>query len=261
MSIQAVSWVLDHSVTVKLERLVLISLANHANEAGECWPSIKRIASEAGTSPLQARRTLIALEEGNHIARRLNAAPDVRIPNDKRPNLYRILDGGAREVPPWWNDSAQSAESSAQSDTAGVPTASERGRATSTPNHHGSIIDPSVEPSLLDADAPSDDSFETFWRAYPRKVGKPAARKAWGKAVKAAAKQRPDYAVASIVDAAIRYREDPNRQDIYTPYPQKWLNEERWNDPALPSRFTNGHKPAFADVIVDRSGETGAIDL
>lgn len=48
MSIQAVAWVLDHSESRGVDRLVLISLANHANQDGMCWPAQRTVAKEAG---------------------------------------------------------------------------------------------------------------------------------------------------------------------------------------------------------------------
>jgi hypothetical protein len=48
VSIQAVAWTLEASQSAGLARLVLISLANHANEKDECWPSQRTIAREAG---------------------------------------------------------------------------------------------------------------------------------------------------------------------------------------------------------------------
>lgn len=51
MSIQAVAWVLDHSQSRGLARLVLISLANHAHkDTAECYPAQRTIAAEAGIS-------------------------------------------------------------------------------------------------------------------------------------------------------------------------------------------------------------------
>lgn len=48
MSIQAVGWVLDNSASRGVDRLVLISLANHANASDLCWPAQRTIAREAG---------------------------------------------------------------------------------------------------------------------------------------------------------------------------------------------------------------------
>jgi len=48
VSVQAISWVLEHSRAEHGERLVLISLANHAGgEGGRAWPSISTIARES----------------------------------------------------------------------------------------------------------------------------------------------------------------------------------------------------------------------
>lgn len=50
MSIQAVGWVLEQSESRGFPRLVMIALANHANDTHECWPSQRTIAREAGVS-------------------------------------------------------------------------------------------------------------------------------------------------------------------------------------------------------------------
>jgi hypothetical protein len=97
VSIQAMSWVLDHSTTEGAERLVLIALANHAGQspvdgAWESYPGVTTIQREAN---LRRERTvqevLARLVQGGHVERILNGAPDDRIRKDRRPNLYRIL--------------------------------------------------------------------------------------------------------------------------------------------------------------------------
>ena len=63
MSVQAISWVLEHSKARLGARLVLLSIANHANGEGEnAWPSVSRIADEAGMSPRQVKNLLPELE-------------------------------------------------------------------------------------------------------------------------------------------------------------------------------------------------------
>jgi len=65
------------------------------------------------------------------------------------------------------------------------------------------------------------DPFAEFWSAYPRKVGKVAARKAWTSAVK---RVNPDKIIAAV-------REYPFRDDLqYVPHPASWLNGGRWED-------------------------------
>lgn len=51
VSIQAVAWVLANSESKGTARLVLIALANRVGrEDGECWPSLRLIASDAGVA-------------------------------------------------------------------------------------------------------------------------------------------------------------------------------------------------------------------
>lgn len=66
--------------------------------------------------------------------------------------------------------------------------------------------------------------FAEFYAAYPRKVGRGEAEKAWRKAVKHAAPQ-------AIINAAKRYAASRHGQDSkFTPYPATWLNQKRWED-------------------------------
>ncbi len=68
--------------------------------------------------------------------------------------------------------------------------------------------------------------FERWWEAYPHKVGKAAARKAWPKA---AAVASPTELLAGIE----RYR-TTKPADREWCNPATWLNQERWLDePAL----------------------------
>lgn len=64
MSIQAVAWVLEHSKSKGTARLVLIALANRVGrEDGECWPSMRTIASDAGvSSPSTVKEAVEKLE-------------------------------------------------------------------------------------------------------------------------------------------------------------------------------------------------------
>jgi hypothetical protein len=74
-----------------------------------------------------------------------------------------------------------------------------------------------------------EDDWDDFWTAYPRKAAKAAARRAWDKAIRGT-----DPKI--IIDAAHRYREDPNRDDAYTAHAATWLNAGRWEDDPLPPR-------------------------
>lgn len=73
------------------------------------------------------------------------------------------------------------------------------------------------EPPGLSAAA----AFDAFWAAYPKKVGKDAARRAWVKAAR-----RAD--TAKIIDVVRRYPFRPDRQ--YVKDPATWLNAGCWED-------------------------------
>jgi len=73
-----------------------------------------------------------------------------------------------------------------------------------------------------------DDWFDQFWEAYPRKVGKAAARKAFLKLA-----EEGCHAVAG----ARRFANDPNLPPAqFIPHPTTWLNREGWLDEPLPAR-------------------------
>lgn len=93
MSVQAMAWVLqDEHTTRGPDRLVLLALANHANEDAQCWIGVATIMREANIAQERtARAALRALEAAGLIATERQAAPDSRIPANRRPNLYTIL--------------------------------------------------------------------------------------------------------------------------------------------------------------------------
>jgi len=103
--------------------------------------------------------------------------------------------------------------------------------------------------------------FAAFWAAYPRKVSKPTALRAWAKAVR---KADPD----KIVAAAAAFAADPNLPPgQYIPHPGTWLNGERWNDPPLPSRngretqqqaMERGAAKAAQELAAERAARRGA---
>ena len=74
--------------------------------------------------------------------------------------------------------------------------------------------------------------FERFWEAYPRKMGKEEARKAF---------QQVDVPVGVLLDAvsvqkkSAQWKKEGGR---YIPYPANWLNQRRWEDqPACPGQL------------------------
>ena len=68
--------------------------------------------------------------------------------------------------------------------------------------------------------------FEAFWMAYPRRVGKGAARKAFVKA-------RQKATLTEMLNA-LEWQRHQEQWSVnggsYIPHPRTWLNQERWAD-------------------------------
>lgn len=79
------------------------------------------------------------------------------------------------------------------------------------------------------------DPFDDFWAAYPRRVDKQAARKAWRTAIKKHAD--PDRVIAAAhAYAAQRAGQDPH----YTKHPSTWLNAGAYDNTPEPLRLVSG---------------------
>jgi hypothetical protein len=90
--------------------------------------------------------------------------------------------------------------------------------------------------------------FDEFWAVYPIHRDRKAAEIAWAKATTRA---EPD----AIIEAAARYRDDPNRDPAKTKYAQGWLNGDRWQDDPLPSPRDRAPRDRAAEIIREAARE------
>jgi len=75
-------------------------------------------------------------------------------------------------------------------------------------------------------------NFESWWKDYPRKVGKGAARREWEKAVKLAT---PEEIHAGLMrNLAWLQGEYRGPAQDFRPHPRTWLHQERWEDDLSP---------------------------
>jgi hypothetical protein len=79
----------------------------------------------------------------------------------------------------------------------------------------------------------ASDEFIDWYLEYPRKESKGVAEKAYAKARKIASAE-------DLVEGAIRYRDDPNREQQFTKMPATWLNGKCWEDGPLPDKTPQG---------------------
>lgn len=82
--------------------------------------------------------------------------------------------------------------------------------------------------------------FLAFWQAYPRKVGKDAAAKAFAKAMGRITEDDPLAVILAGIERALPGWTDPD----FTPHPATWLNAGRWDDEPPPIRENRNDRPA-----------------
>jgi hypothetical protein len=68
------------------------------------------------------------------------------------------------------------------------------------------------------------DHFDDFWSAYPRKIGRVNARKAFEKAMRIATIDEISAGLNSQLDIL------KSKEQKFIPHPSTWLSGERWND-------------------------------
>ena len=195
------------------EKMVLLVIADHASDDGtEAWPSQATIAKKASISVRTVQRSVNSLVEQGYIWLEKHQDGSMNCRNDRRPHRYTIVLSKLR------GDSQTARKSRGDSyDLDGATITPTTGRLLRPKNHP---VEPPIE---------TPDDFDVFWKEYPIKVGKQAARKAWEKAIKATP-------TAHIILGAKRYANDPNRHPSFTAHASTWLNAGRWSDDPLPPR-------------------------
>lgn len=82
----------------------------------------------------------------------------------------------------------------------------------------------------------TDKGFSEFWKVYPRKVAKEAARRMYCRALKIVDPE-------TILRGATRYADERSREDPkFTKHPATWLNAGCWDDETTPQGvYRNGN--------------------
>lgn len=216
MSNACMTAVFRHSKSKGSARLVLLAMADEANDEGlltayrrsQSW-----LARKANVDEGTARRAIAALVESGEVL--LLARGDGRASSDYRLSLPGIE--GVQDAPP------------APADRAPRP---------GEMHPQGAQPAPPIIPLLPvgSLSAPEDDGFEAFWAAYPRKTDKANARKAWPRALR--------KTTADVLLAGARRLAAERRDPKFTPHASTWLNGERWTDAPITT-----NRPAHADYL------------
>jgi DNA-binding transcriptional ArsR family regulator len=175
MSVQQITLALALRNVSQAEKLLLIVLANYADEDGRCWPSQKRLGEDAGMSDRSVRTALVKLEEAGLIVRERRNRRDgsrgtdmielhLERANDQRKNLPAEKSSSGKSCTDYRKNLHELPENIS-------------GLTTFEPT-----IEPSIEPSKARTRYP--EGFEAVWKAYPHTQGrssKPESLKVWTK--------------------------------------------------------------------------------
>lgn len=204
MSIYVQSKLWEHSTQKGSSLLLLLAIADHADDNGRAYPSIDRLASKTRLSRRQVQALSSDLQNSGDLVVEENCGPNGC-------NIYHIVINGVATTR--YSGGAKIAR--VQSSDARLH----------PPTREGGAIQrrqTAPKPSLSINKEPS--GFEEFWIAYPKKMAKQAARTAWKKV-----NVSLDVIRASL--EKFKLTPDWTKEDgKFIPYPSTWLNGRRWED-------------------------------
>lgn len=230
MSVKAMTWAFEQPVSGN-EKVVLLALADHANDENECWPSIFRIAEKSSISRRTAFRILTKLEELGfiHVVSR-NDNSGRSIPNKyilKRIIKDESLPGEGVKVTP-------GGDTGVMGEGATVVTP-----ITLIENHHSKTRkkeNKKKERTISLTDCTPE--FLEFFAAYPDRVGSNPKLRALESYLKAIDRGVPAINILNGVKEFAASLSGPPSE--FTPHAATWLNRQGWEDRYVAVKVARG---------------------
>ncbi|HHA5276768.1 helix-turn-helix domain-containing protein [Escherichia coli] len=237
MSMNLMAKAMNIKVGNPLRKLVLIKLADNANDNGECWPSYQHVADQCEVSRTTVKSHIRALEEMGLLKREFRRKGELN-----QSNVFYLTLDNAQQIQP------------------------ESGGAGAAPRTYHSF-EPVNEPKNImfehvrtecektpDRHEETDKAFEEiFWCAGMRKAGKKNAASAfrtqfreWRKTTRGTASE---FATMLAEDIACRLGKQFGFDRLL---PSSYLNGQRWND-EKPETIQPQSKPSSA-ITVSKTG-------
>ena len=248
MSLKQMTKVWEWSDSEGTSLLVMLALADHADDDGYCFPGIARIARKCRVSERSVQRHLrdlekigeLVIEEGRGIVTqggctnryRITVTPRTTADNPGHPRTQSgdRLTGGDNPGTKGVTNGAKRGDTALPPEPSGESEFELSGDTPVVPKGTG-------EASLRKS---KTDGFESFWRDYPRKVSKEKARNAWVRHNCASKQEEIALSLAEHKLCAQWLKQDGR----FIPHPQSWINAHGWeNDvtPAAPKQPTGRH--------------------
>lgn len=235
MSNRAITWAYAQKTGTPGRKLVLLKLADQANDDGYCWPSKQTIADDCEMNAKSVQRILRDLE--NELGLITIEARGRQHTGFSLSNGYylNMSEGGTEDAPhpDKGEPRVPQGEPEVPQGEPTMPTGGTEGAPLKNPQ--STLNEPSKEPTAA-------EFFTEFWSAYPKRQGKVQA-------LKAMKSLNPDSDLRDTImqDLAARKerRAELDRRGIWYPaWPNAstWINNRRWEDDldALPESGEGG---------------------
>lgn len=250
MGFKDAEWAYAQDHLAMREKVVLVAVCHRTlDKTHETFVSQQTIAEMLGCSLEHVGRALRALEDGGLINRqRRTGAGGYRTSDLITANTSYVADSQVGQEPT--RPTANMADSrrlpvSQSSPTRTTAVAEENIQRNIQMNTQYTPKPPAGDLNTIDG----IDPFDEFWAAWPRKVAKPNARRAWAKAVKRVTAE-------TITAAAGAYRDNPHRPSTeFIPHPATWLNRDGWDDPLDGPRSNGRPTPTDRVVAIAEAGQ------
>ena len=222
------------------ERLVMLALADHADDAGRCYPAMGRLCQRTGLSDRAIQKNVKALVEAGYLTVAQNAGqgganvyivhptPEPRSPrNDVHPRTTFTTPPNDVHHPPERRSDKPSRTIIEPSDL------------TPSPSGQGDMFAKTAKRNDQPERVVSqpDPGFDEFWSAFPpgRKTDKRQALETFRRIVAGKHRTIPKTDPQVIIAGARRFAAS-NPDPQFTPIPTTWLNRERWvSDDPVPA--------------------------
>lgn len=204
MSIELMTAVWKTNIGPATKRLVLLALADSANDEGSCFLLISTLARKANAGESSVQRVLAELEKDGLVRKEYR---------QNRSTIFHLDLTGIQ---------GSRIETGSQIET---PALSDRDPQGSQIETHNRPLEPKEEPKDTAAGAASkpvaySEAFEAAWKAYGRKGAKRAAWLEWQRAIKRA----PVDTIMAAIAPYLTSKPDPQyRKDF-----ERWLKYDAW---------------------------------
>ncbi|HCP9441693.1 TPA: helix-turn-helix domain-containing protein [Escherichia coli] len=237
MSMNLMAKAMNIKVGNPLRKLVLIKLADNANDNGECWPSYQHVADQCEVSRSTVKSHIRALEEMGLLKREFRRKGELN-----QSNVFYLTLDNAQQIQP---------------ESGGAGAAPRTYHSFEPVNEPKNIMFESVRTECEkshDRHEETDKAFEEiFWCAGMRKAGKKNAASAfrtqfreWRKTTRGTASE---FATMLAEDIACRNGKQFGFDRLL---PSSYLNGQRWND-EKPETIQPQSKPSSA-ITVSKTG-------